>query len=64
MIASNGSAIHSISLSIKYSGNPDYAPCLGIAVPKKPDSPLPFHTLFEQIFCGKSASTSPDHAQA
>jgi hypothetical protein len=34
MIASNQGAIHSISLSIKHSGNPDFAACLGIACPK------------------------------
>jgi hypothetical protein len=64
MIASNRIAIHSISLSIKYSGNPDYAPCLSIAVPKSRIPLFPFHTLFEQIFCEKAVSTSPDLAQA
>jgi hypothetical protein len=34
MIASNRIAIHPLSLSIKYSGNPDFAACLGIAVPE------------------------------
>jgi hypothetical protein len=56
MIASNRIAIHSLSLSIKYSGNPDYAACLGIAVPK---NRIP---VFRFILC--LSGSSADHAQA
>jgi hypothetical protein len=59
MIASNRIAIHSLSLSIKYSGNPDYAACLGIAVPKNRIARFRFILCSSRSSAEKPVSAAP-----